>query len=102
MKSSFPRESCSRRSTIQTQRSEEHTSELQSRLHLVCRLLLEKKKCSSPIRQPFIAYLPDNSEAAQRRSVCGGISRPCGRLVWSHPPRSCFGSDLCVRADSAS
>src|SRR2546429_6516070 len=31
--------------TIQgDQRSEEHTSELQSRLHLVCRLLLEKKK----------------------------------------------------------
>src|SRR2546429_4372842 len=30
-----------RRSPI---RSEEHTSELQSRLHLVCRLLLEKKK----------------------------------------------------------
>src|SRR2546429_4326463 len=32
----------SRRGIIQ--RSEEHTSELQSRLHLVCRLLLEKKK----------------------------------------------------------
>src|SRR2546422_5134679 len=29
-------------------RSEEHTSELQSRLHLVCRLLLEKKKKSYP------------------------------------------------------
>src|SRR2546422_7055336 len=29
---------------IPGQRSEEHTSELQSRLHLVCRLLLEKKK----------------------------------------------------------
>src|SRR5687768_18039349 len=30
---------------VRTQhRSEEHTSELQSRLHLVCRLLLEKKK----------------------------------------------------------
>src|SRR2546422_2290612 len=28
-------------------RSEEHTSELQSRLHLVCRLLLEKKKVCS-------------------------------------------------------
>src|SRR6266436_10233702 len=28
----------------QHERSEEHTSELQSRLHLVCRLLLEKKK----------------------------------------------------------
>src|SRR2546422_11065075 len=30
--------------TATTLRSEEHTSELQSRLHLVCRLLLEKKK----------------------------------------------------------
>src|SRR2546422_2731330 len=29
------------------ERSEEHTSELQSRLHLVCRLLLEKKKKNS-------------------------------------------------------
>src|SRR2546422_9664828 len=29
-------------------RSEEHTSELQSRLHLVCRLLLEKKKRPKP------------------------------------------------------
>src|SRR2546429_4153296 len=35
-------------------RSEEHTSELQSRLHLVCRLLLEKKKKTShPCRQPL-------------------------------------------------
>src|SRR3989449_4463251 len=31
-------------------RSEEHTSELQSRLHLVCRLLLEKKKKKKPTR----------------------------------------------------
>src|SRR2546429_5548703 len=30
--------------TRRQSRSEEHTSELQSRLHLVCRLLLEKKK----------------------------------------------------------
>src|SRR2546422_3576500 len=29
---------------FERKRSEEHTSELQSRLHLVCRLLLEKKK----------------------------------------------------------
>src|SRR3989449_3112555 len=29
---------------VEQERSEEHTSELQSRLHLVCRLLLEKKK----------------------------------------------------------
>src|SRR2546422_8561322 len=32
------------RSKVTSIRSEEHTSELQSRLHLVCRLLLEKKK----------------------------------------------------------
>src|SRR3989449_11557275 len=36
-------------------RSEEHTSELQSRLHLVCRLLLEKKK-KSPSNQQPLAY----------------------------------------------
>src|SRR2546422_4116577 len=32
------------RAGTRSSRSEEHTSELQSRLHLVCRLLLEKKK----------------------------------------------------------
>src|SRR2546422_2845561 len=32
------------RASWRSLRSEEHTSELQSRLHLVCRLLLEKKK----------------------------------------------------------
>src|SRR2546422_7794141 len=36
-------------------RSEEHTSELQSRLHLVCRLLLEKKK--NPRDRTFPALL---------------------------------------------
>src|SRR2546422_1436681 len=34
-------------------RSEEHTSELQSRLHLVCRLLLEKKKKNEPPAVPM-------------------------------------------------
>src|SRR2546422_5905009 len=34
-------------------RSEEHTSELQSRLHLVCRLLLEKKKSASIVAGVF-------------------------------------------------
>src|SRR2546422_7339460 len=36
-------------------RSEEHTSELQSRLHLVCRLLLEKKKKTSINKQTYIS-----------------------------------------------
>src|SRR5438105_8535715 len=35
---------CTMRSTYAGPRSEEHTSELQSRVDLVCRLLLEKKK----------------------------------------------------------
>src|SRR2546422_6899416 len=35
---------------IMRKRSEEHTSELQSRLHLVCRLLLEKKNIRRPRR----------------------------------------------------
>src|SRR2546429_3574705 len=47
-----------------TLRSEEHTSELQSRLHLVCRLLLEKKK---------IAALPANAAAL---SAPGPYPRP--------------------------
>src|SRR2546422_5597290 len=38
-------------------RSEEHTSELQSRLHLVCRLLLEKKKKKSiHVRRRLFTY----------------------------------------------
>src|SRR2546422_3761137 len=39
-------------SGIVRKRSEEHTSELQSRLHLVCRLLLEKKKAELPRHGP--------------------------------------------------
>src|SRR5687768_18341140 len=35
-------------------RSEEHTSELQSRLHLVCRLLLEKKKQRRTVHAFFL------------------------------------------------
>src|SRR5438552_7313645 len=45
----------SRTQKLGNYRSEEHTSELQSPDHLVCRLLLEKKKqpaCSSPQRRP--------------------------------------------------
>src|SRR2546422_4617100 len=44
-----------------TPRSEEHTSELQSRLHLVCRLLLEKKKKEKPAQE----NLPNYSEYQQ-------------------------------------
>src|SRR2546429_5377619 len=42
------------------ERSEEHTSELQSRLHLVCRLLLEKKKTTNSLSLPFQTYMRDD------------------------------------------
>src|SRR2546422_6950188 len=46
---------------VQKLRSEEHTSELQSRLHLVCRLLLEKKKKRADTRVP----IPPHVSASQ-------------------------------------
>src|SRR2546422_4267864 len=46
------------------QRSEEHTSELQSRLHLVCRLLLEKKKhVSVEPTVPLTGYTPADEQS---------------------------------------
>src|SRR3989449_3863755 len=45
-------------SNLKNTRSEEHTSELQSRLHLVCRLLLEKKNQNSPTRNgAFVTFV---------------------------------------------
>src|SRR3989442_10852027 len=50
-------------------RSEEHTSELQSRPHLVCRLLLEKKK-SPTHRPPTISYESTVTRLTARRARC--------------------------------
>src|SRR3989304_3746935 len=49
---------CATDSSVSTSRSEEHTSELQSWLHLVCRLLLEKKKhcCRFPGRRSHVPH----------------------------------------------
>src|SRR2546429_702422 len=58
-------------------RSEEHTSELQSRLHLVCRLLLEKKKkdiCGTP-------GLPQRTGRFLHSSTWSVPFRLLGRLV---------------------
>src|SRR2546429_2580504 len=53
-------------------RSEEHTSELQSRLHLVCRLLLEKKK--TDLGEPTLCCLhPDNATSGVRRLTAPGL-----------------------------
>src|SRR2546422_2640006 len=52
-------------------RSEEHTSELQSRLHLVCRLLLEKKKANneSP-RQVPLSLLELGHQVSRTQDDC--------------------------------
>src|SRR5690625_5318978 len=50
-----------------TDRSEEHTSELQSRGHLVCRLLLEKKK-QSPARPEPATRIPRTAAGTQPRA----------------------------------
>src|SRR2546422_7296641 len=52
-------------------RSEEHTSELQSRLHLVCRLLLEKKK--KYIRPPLITVDVIARRSLTRSHLMNGV-----------------------------
>src|SRR5205809_5601065 len=67
-------------------RSEEHTSELQSRLHLVCRLLLEKKK-KNPIHSSKKRDLPTSCtlgpvplrSPAVPTSRCTGATSPSCR-----------------------
>src|SRR2546422_7838316 len=53
-------------------RSEEHTSELQSRLHLVCRLLLEKKKMENLKTR----IENDRLCRAQMPSTCCSVTAP--------------------------
>src|SRR6266481_5899714 len=50
-----------------TQRSEVHTSELQSQFHLVCRLLLEKKKKKCVIGPPFRFKQTQGTKLAARK-----------------------------------
>src|SRR2546427_2780886 len=59
------------------ERSEEHTSELQSQSNLVCRLLLEKKKINTERRHSTRSSIPTRSFTAllRRAKTCG--ARPC-------------------------
>src|SRR5260370_22726191 len=52
----------------EVQRSEEHTSELQSHLNLVCRLLLEKKKKTARDTRATCALTKKNDTNIQRKS----------------------------------
>src|SRR2546422_7130950 len=68
---------CSPMPAVNT-RSEEHTSELQSRLHLVCRLLLEKKK-------------ENNLTSTNRECLCNSAgAEPDFDLSYQRPMRLCL------------
>src|SRR5690606_41461624 len=72
-------------------RSEEHTSELQSRENLVCRLLLEKKHTSALPRSvaaaPAASPKGSRAEAGVPQSGCGWLLGP--HLAGSAPLRTC-------------
>src|SRR5207253_7234104 len=72
--SAFPSDSCLPTRTLlkASLRSEEHTSELQSRGHLVCRLLLEKKN-------HFLHIL------GAATNLADGANRRCKSLAHAHP-----------------
>src|SRR5260370_32821360 len=55
-------------------RSEEHTSELQSHLNLVCRLLLEKKKSRS--ENCFCSIRPSSTRCAEQQGPHTSAARP--------------------------
>src|SRR5437762_2067978 len=55
-------------------RSEEHTSELQSPMYLVCRLLLEKKKVEK------------RKSGRKRTALLAHVPCPLALVVWHHPP----------------
>src|SRR5215813_15297915 len=83
-RSPSPRTTRSRQSICKTGcgrwRSEEHTSELQSRPHLVCRLLLEKKK--TPNTGDDVLHIPRGERLrvlhVAARAVAAQLRRPPG------------------------
>src|SRR5690348_18132487 len=66
-------------SAARRSRSEEHTSELQSPVHLVCRLLLEKKKNKNSLILPFTSR---DKQPTDVQSCCN-CSRAAARSVTS-------------------
>src|SRR2546429_6556295 len=71
-------------------RSEEHTSELQSRLHLVCRLLLEKKKNHTCSRggESLLTVAPRSSHRRAPALTDPGTITPPLRLRRRNTPRT--------------
>src|SRR6478735_6090522 len=81
---------------LRVERSEEHTSELQSPCNLVCRLLLEKKKIAQRVSRPGrISFLNFGENARSKEKVssrCGchtdRVGQPVFFLMIRRPPRS--------------
>src|SRR5207249_7154913 len=67
-------------------RSEEHTSELQSRFELVCRLLLEKKKCSKKWLRATL--MPRLTSPTPRRPLRPATPRARSPRSITSPPQS--------------
>src|SRR5260370_5073282 len=84
-----------RGSVLGRAQSEEHTSELQSHLNLVCRLLLEKKKHNHHHQEQFLAtfryeLLPDDAgpaETALEMTIRPGLTDVLLRIVIPHNGR---------------
>src|SRR2546429_3713186 len=67
-------------------RSEEHTSELQSRLHLVCRLLLEKKNIqASPTTDPGMLTIPSIFHSRNSHHMQSRLLQPNAHLTSTTP-----------------
>src|SRR5690242_20841357 len=67
----------------ETGRSEEHTSELQSHVNLVCRLLLEKKNRPLPTAHTLAPMVSSSDRPIWIRSatLCAGVCSPCPSTV---------------------
>src|SRR2546430_7484503 len=89
----------------QVDRSEEHTSELQSQSNLVCRLLLEKKETRGA--SPRAGPPPRSCRWRSRRSVARAATARCGSTRQENCPgrsrasRSCPDSASCGRCERA-
>src|SRR6266498_714439 len=74
-----------------TQRSEEHTSELQSCRDLVCRLLLEKKKSYRSSAQTEQSLRNrDHRSGGRKTRTSSHPASPSRARSWSHNPPSFF------------
>src|SRR5260370_10002622 len=74
-------------------RSEEHTSELQSHLNLVCRLLLEKKKNK---KSQETLRKPDDDPNNRKISECKRVTTPPNQRQRQQQPRSRQATRKCL------